>query len=80
METGLERWVQIVPEKNYSYRLYDPVAKRELGQMLFDRRDNWIYDGSVLTTEEQEDITGAIEGDEKEITKLLATLNRTFTP
>ncbi|SDE62918.1 hypothetical protein SAMN05216464_10821 [Mucilaginibacter pineti] len=52
--------MRIFPDAGDGYRLYDPLFERELGRILFDAADNWIYDGELLTIEEQEELAGAI--------------------
>src|SRR5437879_2657907 len=51
-----ERWVRVFPDNGAGYRLYDPLREVELGRILFDPDNNWIYDGDVLNVYEQEDI------------------------
>jgi len=67
--------VHIFPDKGKGYNLYDPLAERELGRILFDEKENWIYDGDILTVEEQEEIAGAITGHQKEMEALLRSLH-----
>jgi hypothetical protein len=71
VQTGQGRWVRILPEDGQEYRLYDPLGELELGRILFDAADNWIYDGEVLDIDEQEDIAGVISGNHKEMNELL---------
>lgn len=70
-----ERWVRIFPDTGDGYRLYDPLNEVELGRILFDASDNWIYDGGVLSVEEQIEVEGAISGHEREMNQLLRSLH-----
>jgi hypothetical protein len=63
--------VRILPDNGEGYRLYDPLGEIELGHILFDLANNWIYDGEALNVDEQEDIAGFITGNYKEMDKLL---------
>lgn len=69
-----ERWVRIYPDTGEGYRLYDPLNEVELGRILFDASDNWIYDGEVLSIEEQVEVEGMISGHEREMDQLLRSL------
>ena len=71
VQIGQGRWVRILPEDGQAYRLYDPLDELELGRILFDSADNWIYDGEVLDIGEQEDTAGVISGNHKEMNELL---------
>jgi hypothetical protein len=75
VKTGTGKWVRIFPEEGEGYRLYDPLDELELGRILFDAQDHWIYDGELLSVPEQEEIAGAISGHEKEMDNLLDSLN-----
>jgi len=68
------RWVQIHPDKGEGYLLYDPIDEIHIGHILFDNDGHWIYDGEILSIEEQEDVSGAITGHQKEMEALLKTL------
>ncbi|MCC8407686.1 hypothetical protein LJ707_02015 [Mucilaginibacter sp. UR6-1] len=68
------RWVRILPDKNDSYSLFDALAESFIGRILFDRDDNWIYDGNVLSIGEQEEIAGLLTGHQKEMDQLLRDL------
>jgi hypothetical protein len=68
------KWVQILPDKGEGYALYNPLTEKELGRLLFDASDNWVYDGDVLTVDEQEELAGKIAGHQKEMDELLNTL------
>jgi hypothetical protein len=63
-----------MPDNGDGYRLYDVLAEAGIGRILFDAADNWIYDGDVLTVEEQEDLAGLISGHHKEMDKLISGL------
>lgn len=69
-----ERWVRIFPDSGEGYRLYDPLNELELGRILFDAKDNWIYDGEKLSVDEQEEIAGSISGHAREMDQLLRSL------
>ncbi|WP_345947730.1 hypothetical protein ABDD95_12810 [Mucilaginibacter sp. PAMB04274] len=58
LNTG--RWVHIYRNNGEGYRAYDAVAELELGRILVDDREHWIYDGDVLNVEEQEEIAEAL--------------------
>ncbi|WP_162996883.1 hypothetical protein [Mucilaginibacter kameinonensis] len=45
-----------------------------LGQILVDEQDNWIYDGSLLDIDEQEEVAGKITGYQKEMNELRRTI------
>lgn len=74
MRTGAERWVRILPDEGEGYQLYDLLAERSVGRLLFDADDNWIYDGGILAIEEQEDIAGFVTGNHKEMEELLKSI------
>lgn len=69
-----EKWVRIMPDKGDGYQLYDVLREIAIGRILFDAHDNWIYDGNVLTVDEQEDVAGVISGHHKEMDKLISEL------
>jgi hypothetical protein len=69
------RWLHILPDTGKGYQLYDPLAEKEMGRILFDQADNWIYDGGLLSITEQEEIAGAITGHQAEMAALLRTLH-----
>jgi hypothetical protein len=75
VKTDTGKWVRIFPDNGASYRLYDPLGEAELGRILFDAGDHWIYDGEVLTVGEQEEVAAAISGHEQEMVKLLRSLH-----
>ena len=60
-KTSAERWVRVFPDNGAGYRLFDPD-------------DHWIYDGELLTVDEQEDIAGFIGGNIKEMEELIKTV------
>jgi hypothetical protein len=72
LSTG--KWIQIHPNKDKGYLIYDPIDEVELGSILFDEADHWIYDGELLSVDEQEDVTGAITGHHKKMEDLLKSL------
>ena len=45
-----------------------------MGRILFDAKDNWIYDGDLLTVEEQKEAAGSINGYQKEMDELYGTI------
>ena len=69
-----KKWVRILPDQGDGYRLYDPLEELFMGRILFDRDDNWIYDGSFLSVNEQEEVAGLITGYQKEMDQLLRDL------
>lgn len=73
-QTGTGRWVRILPDEGEGYRLYDLLNERFIGRLLFDADDNWIYDGEVLSVDEQEDIAGLLTGHQKEMNELIKSL------
>lgn len=76
VKTGTGKWVQILPDTGEGYRLYNPITEVELGRILFDESDNWIYDGELLSVDEQEELAGAISGHQKEMEALLNSLKK----
>jgi hypothetical protein len=72
LSTG--RWVHILPNTGEGYRVYDPIAELDLGRILFDAQEHWIYDSEILSIAEQEEIAGAITGHQQEMAALLRTL------
>lgn len=76
VKTITGKWVQIAPNENGGYRLYDPIAEEELGRILMDEQENWVYDGDCLTVLESEEITNAIKTHEPEMSKLSDTINQ----
>ncbi|MEO6850983.1 MAG: hypothetical protein ABI166_10140 [Mucilaginibacter sp.] len=41
---------------------YEAPKMELLGRLLFDREENWVYDGDKLTIDEQEEAAGFITG------------------
>jgi hypothetical protein len=74
LKTSAERWVGILPDEGAGYGLSDRQTAQALGRLLFDRADNWIYDGEVLSVVEQEEIAGFITGFHKEMDELVRTI------
>jgi hypothetical protein len=72
-KTSGERWVRIMPDQGEGYMLID-ISGEPIGRILIDAEGNWIYDGEVLSVEEQEDIAGFITGNEKEMNDLISSL------
>jgi hypothetical protein len=69
-------WLRILPDSGDGYRLYDPLEGTAMGRLLFDKDDNWIYDGDLLGVGEQEEAAGAISGYQKEMDELFNSLKR----
>ena len=69
-------WLHIFPDAGDGYRLYDPLEGKEMGRILFDAAENWVYDGDLLGVEEQEEAAGAINGYLKEMNDLFNSLKR----
>jgi hypothetical protein len=57
LKTG--RWVHVYRNNGEGYRVHDAVAGTEVGRILVDDQEHWIYDGHVLSVEEQEEIVDA---------------------
>jgi hypothetical protein len=74
IRTGSERWVRIFPDSGEGHRLYDPLEEQELGRILFDPAGNWIYDGEILSVDEQEEVAGLITGHRREMNELIRDL------
>ena len=72
--TSTERWVRVLPDKGEGYLLYDAMAERPIGRILVDENDHWIYDGTALSVDEQEDVAGFITGHHKEMDELIRGL------
>ena len=73
-ETNTTRWIRVLPDKGEGYQLYDALAELFVGRILFDQNDNWIYDGTDLSVDEQEDLAGFITGYQGEMQQLIKTL------
>ena len=69
-----ERWVRILPDKGSGYHLFDLLQEEDLGRILFDDADNWIYDGQLLTINEQEEVAGLICGHQHEMEELIRSV------
>ncbi|MBS7565516.1 hypothetical protein KHS38_13975 [Mucilaginibacter sp. Bleaf8] len=69
-----EKWVRVMPDSGEGYQLYDALQERNIGRILFDADDNWIYDGTALNIEEQEEVAGFISGNQKEMNDLIRDL------
>ena len=69
-------WLHIFPDGGEGYLLYDPLEGKEMGRILFDKADNWIYEGDLLSVDEQEEGAGAISGYQKEMSELFNSLKR----
>jgi hypothetical protein len=69
-----DRWVRIFPDEGNGYLLLDPMAEMDLGRILFDAQDNWIYDGNILRVDEQEEVAGMLTGHQKEMDELIRDL------
>ncbi|MET3606953.1 hypothetical protein ABIC74_000795 [Mucilaginibacter rubeus] len=76
VKTASGRWIQIVPETTLSYQLFEPLYERELGKLLFDQEDNWIYDGQLLDIDEQEDVASVLTGCQREMDELLKSVKK----
>ncbi|SEO08651.1 hypothetical protein SAMN05192574_105251 [Mucilaginibacter gossypiicola] len=74
VKTGSERWVRIVPNGDATYSLFDLLNEIYLGRILFDEDHNWIYDGRLLSVDDQEDIAAKLTGSQKEMDQLLKSL------
>lgn len=74
LKLSLGQWLHIFPDNGEGYRLFNPLEGSEMGLILFDQDDNWVYDGERLGIEEQEESAGAISGYQKEMDDLFNTL------
>jgi hypothetical protein len=74
LKTSTGKWLYISPDLGDGYGLYDPIAEKKMGRILFDESDHWIYDGELLTIDEQEEVAGAIHGHQKEMDELINSL------
>jgi len=73
-KTSAERWVRIFPDQGEGYQLHDALQEQNIGRILFDADANWIYDGTALNIEEQEEVAGFISGNQKEMNDLIRDL------
>lgn len=73
MQTTAGRWLRIFPDEGEGHALYDLVHGQPVGRILVDEQDHWIYDGLVLSVEEQEEVAGLIVGHDREMNALLRT-------
>ncbi|PWK79560.1 hypothetical protein LX99_00017 [Mucilaginibacter oryzae] len=74
MSLGSGLWIQLVPDTPGSYCLYEPLPELQLGKLLFNQEDNWIYDGDLLSISEQEDVASVITGCQREMGELLRSI------
>jgi hypothetical protein len=74
LKTSTGRWVQILPDEGEGHWLYDGIDGGELGRILVDQDNNWIYDGRIMTIAEQEEVAGEITGNQKEMEDLFSGL------
>lgn len=74
VQTSAGRWVRILPDSGEGYTLHDLVYGSALGRVLVDGDNYWIYDGNVLSLDEQDEVAGQIVGFQKEMNQLLKTL------
>ncbi|HZY38214.1 MAG TPA: hypothetical protein VFE53_16270 [Mucilaginibacter sp.] len=68
------KWLYILPNKGEGYLLYDPIEEKEMGRILMNDTDQWIYDGEVLNVYEQEEVAAAIHGHQQEMDELVKSL------
>ncbi|OKS88715.1 hypothetical protein [Mucilaginibacter polytrichastri] len=68
------KWLYILPNKGGGYLLYDPINEKEMGRILMNDADQWIYDGEQLRVYEAEEVACTITGHEKEMEELLKSL------
>lgn len=50
---------------------YEAPKIEQLGRLLFDCEENWVYDGDKLAVEEQEEVAGFITGHRGAMDKLI---------
>jgi len=74
VKLSTEKWLYILPNKGEGYLLYDPIHEKEMGRILMNDADQWIYDGELLNVYEAEEVAGKITGHEKEMEELLRSL------
>lgn len=65
LSTG--RWLQIAPNTGKGYQLYDPIDEKELGSILMDEKEQWVYDGETLSVAETEEVADAIKTHEPDM-------------
>jgi GNAT superfamily N-acetyltransferase len=76
VKINTEKWIQVVPNNQREYKLYDAMTDGlYLGRILFDAKNNWIYDGERLSIPEQEELAGFITNYSKEMNDLLSSIN-----
>lgn len=59
LSTG--RWVHVYRNNGEGYRINDALTGLEVGRILVDDQEHWIYDGQVLNVEEQEEIVESLK-------------------
>jgi hypothetical protein len=59
LSTG--RWVHVYRNNGDGYRVHDAVDETEVGRILVDDQEHWIYDGHVLSVAEQEEIVESLK-------------------
>jgi hypothetical protein len=74
LRISAEKWLQVLPDAGDGYALFDVVSGAAIGRILVDEADNWIYDGSVLNVDEQEEVAVFITGSQKEMNELIKNL------
>jgi len=73
-QISTERWVLILPDTGEGYTLYDNLQERYLGRILIDTNDCWIYDGTLLSIDEQEELAAFITGNQGAMNRLISSL------
>lgn len=74
LQTSQGRWVRILPDQGQGYELLDPISGKSIGRILVDKQEYWIYDGSSLNLDEQDEVAGQITGYQNEMNKLVSTV------
>lgn len=65
LSTG--RWVHVYRNNGDGYRIHDALTDLEVGRILVDDQEHWIYNGHVLSVEEQEEVVGALTGPQPDV-------------
>ena len=71
LQTITGRWLRVLPYKGEGYAIYDLTLEMQVGRILVDDQNYWIYDGDILSLTEQEEIAGQIIGYQREMDNLI---------
>lgn len=75
IQTSAGRWIRIMPDEGNGYLLFDLTSGRQAGRIMVDEQNYWVYDGSILGLDEQDEVAGQIVGYQIQMDQLLKTLN-----